>query len=52
MIQAGAMWTDSINMTNVEDDIWNGPIPALTVGASARTDSPQAIRKFQSLSVE
>ncbi len=27
-------WTDSINMTNLEDDVWNGLIPALPVGTN------------------
>lgn len=29
-----ATWTDSVNMTNLEDDIWNGAIPALPVGTN------------------
>jgi parallel beta-helix repeat protein len=29
-----ATWTDSINMTNLEDDIWNGIIPASPVGTN------------------
>jgi hypothetical protein len=29
-----ATWTDSINMTNLEDDTWNGVIPALPVGTN------------------
>jgi Right handed beta helix region len=29
-----ATWTDSINMTNLEDDVWNGIIPALPVGTN------------------
>ena len=29
-----ATWTDSINMTNLEGDIWNGIIPALPVGTN------------------
>lgn len=31
---SSATWTDSINMTNLEDDIWNGIIPALPVGTN------------------
>jgi hypothetical protein len=29
-----ATWTESINMTSLEDDIWNGVIPALPVGTN------------------
>jgi parallel beta-helix repeat protein len=29
-----ATWTDSVNMTNLENDIWNGIIPALPVGTN------------------
>ena len=29
-----ATWTDSINMTNLEDDVWNGIIPSLPVGTN------------------
>jgi hypothetical protein len=31
---SSAMWTSSINMTNLEDDIWNGTIPSLPVGTN------------------
>jgi parallel beta-helix repeat protein len=31
---SSATWTESINMTNLEDDIWNGIIPALPVGTN------------------
>jgi hypothetical protein len=31
---SSATWTSSINMTKLEDDIWNGIIPALPVGTN------------------
>ena len=31
---SSATWTGSINMTNLEDDIWNGIIPSLPVGTN------------------
>ncbi len=31
---SSATWTSIINMTNLEDDIWNGVIPALPVGTN------------------
>jgi hypothetical protein len=31
---SSATWTSIINMTNLEDDIWNGIIPALPVGTN------------------
>jgi predicted secreted protein with PEFG-CTERM motif len=27
-------WTDSVNMTNLEDDVWNGVIPSLPFGTN------------------
>jgi hypothetical protein len=33
-INSTATWTNSINMTNVEDDIWSGVIPALPAGTN------------------
>ncbi len=31
---SSATWTDSINMTNLEDDIWNGTIPSMPAGTN------------------
>ena len=31
---SSAIWTDSVNMTNLEGDIWNGIIPALPGGTN------------------
>jgi len=31
---SSATWTSIINMTNLEDDIWNGTIPALPIGTN------------------